>query len=109
MHMPAALSLFRSDNVWLMAGALLAVVLVLTLLVYAIKRLIRGRIVRWLSRTPTAIDDLIGFVLDRTGFFLVAFGVLWFAASSGYIPDTRAVSVRTLAIVAMFLQVTQWG
>jgi small-conductance mechanosensitive channel len=109
MHNIAVISLPRPDNVWLLAGLLLGITVVLTLVLAGVKGLIRGQIVRWVSSTPTAVDDLIGAILDRTGFFTVLFTVCAVCIASGYIRVEYAGAIRSLAMVALFLQMAQWA
>jgi small-conductance mechanosensitive channel len=98
-----------TGNLWAFAALLLAIATVLTFVLEGFKRLVRGRVVSWLSRTRTAVDDLIGFVIDRTGFFLVLFATIWVALVSGYAPEAHRTVLRAVGIIALFLQVAQWG
>lgn len=76
-------------------------------------RVLKAALLRWLGglaeRTVTDIDDLLVLVIRRTGFFLYVFLFLSAALLPLTLPASLGAGMRHLAMIALLLQVGQWG
>jgi small-conductance mechanosensitive channel len=96
---------------WLQWVLFLTITLVLMLVLGIILRTVLGRLKRAVTQTHNTYDDYLVGVLERTRWFgllgLSLFLALYCVALGG--PYTPEVSLRTFALVLVFLQVGYWG
>ena len=86
-----------------------AAVVVVALLLGALKRLVLTRLARVAERTPTSIDNVAVRLLRGTRFVflvLVAIAIVFLVMD---LPDPLRRILRWLAIVAVLVQIANWG
>ncbi|MGI8618530.1 MAG: mechanosensitive ion channel family protein [Gemmatimonadaceae bacterium] len=87
----------------------LAVIVVVALLLSALKRLVLGRIARLAERTPTSVDNIAVRLLRGTRLIflaLVSIAVVFLVVD---VTDPVRRVLRWLAIVAVLVQIANWG
>ena len=96
-------------NPWTTWLTVLAVVIVVALLLGALKRLVLVRLARLAERTPTSVDNVAVRMLRGTRLVflvLVAIGVVFLIAD---VEDPLRRALRWIAIVAVLVQIANWG
>lgn len=91
---------------WLIAGA---VTLGSLILLYLFKRLVVNRLQHLAKRTNTEVDDVLADLLNRTHFWFYLCISLFFGSRAASLPDPVATPLRSLVVVALFIQVALWG
>ena len=93
---------------WLFALALLAVVIVASVVLALIKRSLRHSLVAFARRTSTHLDDLLLAVIEKTSFVFLLFMALWIAPYVVQVPKDAVDPMRIVALLALLVQLAIW-
>jgi small-conductance mechanosensitive channel len=91
---------------WLLAAA---VVVIVAIILFVLKRFIHHRLVEFAKRSATKVDDLVADLLGRTRFWFLVVISLYAGSLALTLPAVAARVISTIAVLALLIQAGIWG
>ena len=91
---------------WLTA---VLIALVIMVAVWVAKRILQARIVAYAKKTETQVDDLVGSILERTSYFLIALLALYAGSLTLEFSEKATTWIGRIAWFTCLIQVAIWG
>ncbi|MEZ4701391.1 MAG: mechanosensitive ion channel family protein [Rhodothermales bacterium] len=89
----------------LIAGAWL----VLTFVLFFVRKQVGGRLERLAARTTNLVDDVLSVIVNQTkNYFLIAIALLG-AMLAGTLPDATETTLRRIVLLVSLVQMVAWG